>query len=89
MAKPVRCHYCHTTVDHADLIDGLFCSTSCRDAHALQHQAIRQQLTDAGFTPHEIPNVWIKDGAAVTEDEVIAHGIDETLAAHLRASSGR
>ena len=86
MPKPKQCHFCHKSVEHSDLIDGLFCSTTCRDAHAAQDEAIRQLLIDDGFTQHPtIQNVYVKDGVAVTTDEVLANGIDNALAAHTRA----
>jgi len=48
----------------------------------------RKALTNAGFVQHpEIPNVWNKDGVAITEEQVKHVGFQKAVRQHGSAAA--
>jgi hypothetical protein len=78
-ARAPRCKRCGGAVKYGDL----HCGVKCRDAMkllALEHEAA---LRAAGFVRHaKAPNVWLKDGVAVTRERMAKRGMDKTLVDH-------
>lgn len=79
--KPV-CRTCGGKVLYGDL----FCSKACGQAPKQAHE----QLKAAGFEPDATaPNIYRKDGVAVTVEAVHHVGLAKTLRAHAHAAQGR
>ena len=52
-------------------------------------EAAREGLKAAGFEQHaEAPNLWLKDGTAVSEEHVKQIGIEKALTIHARHAEG-
>lgn len=48
-----------------------------------------EDLTASGFEPHgEVSNLWVKDGHAVSVEQVKIIGIEKTLAIHASHVAG-
>lgn len=78
-----KCHQCNARILHAQLVDGLYCSKACRDQHQKDHDALEQSVRAYGFTQHpDAPNVFLKDGVALTAEEIKHHGITKSLQLH-------
>jgi hypothetical protein len=90
--QPLKCYHCKTSFPRTPGA-GLFCGKDCEDAHCAAIEDNRKQLTDAGFVQHpETPNIWQKDGVAVTEEQVKHVGFEKAVqlhASHLAGINGR
>ncbi len=72
--RPV-CRTCGKPVLYGDL----YCSRECGQAPKVAHEQLRAQ----GFTQSaETPNVYTRDGIAVTVEQVSYMGIDAALRVH-------
>jgi len=81
MAAPV-CRTCGGAVVHGNL----FCSKQCGQAPKAAHEQLRAQ----GFVQSAgVPNVYVRDGVAVTVEHVNAIGIDAVLRHHRTAVEAR
>jgi hypothetical protein len=83
MAFPaLECRHCKQRFPHATGTDQ-FCSDRCREQYPAAWAAAVLELEQQGFIrQEEPPNVLSKDGVAVTVEEVLAHGIEDVVAAH-------
>lgn len=82
-----KCHFCFgmTTEATARQFAGRFCSKACVDGHGSAHESARKHLKESGFEQHpEAPNVWMKNGVALTEQEIVHDGIELCLDRHSR-----
>lgn len=77
MKRPV-CRTCTRPV----VFGNLFCSKACGQ----KPKEVKSQLLDAGFEPDPYtPNIYRKDGVAVTTEQVNHVGIDKALLHHTHA----
>lgn len=85
MPRPVLCHFCHlrkVSVHGGDL----HCSVACRKNAAAVKQEAEVKLASNGFTRHErVLNLWEKNGAHISIDQVIREGLAPTLGRHAAA----
>lgn len=80
--KPLACRHCGKQFARAAGA-GLFCGKDCEDAHCSAMDDHRKSLTDAGFVQHpETPNIWHKDGVALTEEQVKHVGFEKAVRQH-------
>ncbi len=83
--QDLHCPGCRARFTHQYGAD-LFCSKECEAGHQVKLDEARAQLATAGFEQHaETPNIFTKGGVAITIDQVIHEGIEETLARHAAA----
>jgi hypothetical protein len=87
MPRQYRCRSCgrqHTG-------DGnLHCSKGCANDYAQASEQAVKALTAEGFSRDtSTPNLFWRDGAAVSLEQVIHEGIKQAVAAHSRAVSAR
>ncbi len=83
--KPLACRHCGTQFRRSAGA-GLFCGDNCELAHDKANASNRESLLSAGFTQHEeTPNIWVKDGVAVTEEQVKHQGLVKALHKHAGA----
>jgi len=83
--QPLRCIHCGGLF-RREAGAGLCCGPGCEDKYKATTEQNRKALADAGFVQHpETPNIWHKDGVAVTEEQVKHHGIEKTI--HLHAGA--
>lgn len=75
MKKPPVCRICGKPVVNGNL----YCSYACGQVP----KAARVQLQDAGFVQDATaPNIWLKDGVAVTVESVNDIGLEAVLRQH-------
>lgn len=85
--KPLGCHHCGKPFRRAPGA-GRFCGDTCEKAHAAAMDQHRKSLTDAGFLQHsETPNLWLKDGVAISEEQVKNIGFEKAMRKHQSAAA--
>lgn len=79
MKKTPVCRTCGGKV----LYGNLYCSQACGKLKKATDQANADQLVKQGFSQDpDTPNIFVKDGVAVTLDHVAHIGITKTLSRH-------
>lgn len=86
MRKPLCCQNCGCDHDRKPGA-GLHCKPECKAAYEAAQRDAVANLESLGFVQSDIPNMFRKDGFAVTIEQVINEGIDKTLARHEAAVS--
>jgi hypothetical protein len=83
--KPLACRHCKKPFRRAAGA-GLECGSDCEQAYINAMDAHRKALSAAGFVQHpETPNVWHKDGVAITEEQVKHVGFEKAIRKHTSA----
>lgn len=88
MPGPLKCHTCGTTAaPQVFRAYGLFCSKACETADEIKKEQSVIDLLQAGFTKHpSVQNLWVKNGIAVSQEQVHRNGIHEVVKRHSRAA---
>jgi hypothetical protein len=82
IARELACRTCGRSFLHKPGA-GLHCTTKCEENYADAIADAKQCLEAAGFVVSPAaPNLYVKNGVAVTIEQVIHEGLEETLAAH-------
>jgi len=82
MAKTPVCKRCGGKVLHGNL----YCSEACGKIVKAADRANAEQLTKHGFEQDpETPNLWRKDGVAVTLEHVRQIGVPKAIEHHFHA----
>lgn len=86
MRKPLNCTHCGRRMPRVDGA-GLRCGDDCAKAHVAKLEGAEAELLMRGFIPADAPNIYVKDGVAVTLHEVKTHGMDQAIVRHQRVCS--
>lgn len=78
MPKTFRCRVCGGTCG-----SDLYCSAACRSKRDQDQADTAAWLKAQGFDAHpDVENLFVKDGAALTLEEVLHYGQEKSLARH-------
>lgn len=86
MRKPLKCNHCGKRMSRVDGA-GLHCGDDCTKEHYEKLAGAEAELLMQGFVPADAPNIYIKDGVALTLHEVKTHGMDQAIVRHQRVCS--
>jgi hypothetical protein len=85
---PLACAHCGKEFPRVACA-GLFCGDDCAKEHATQMEKATVDLQAAGFEQHaEAPNLWVKEGHAISVEHVKQIGIEKALNIHARHAAG-
>lgn len=85
--KPLACRHCGSKFPRAAGA-GLFCGSDCQMQHEAYTENATFDLKAAGFEQHpETPNIWHKDGVAITEEQVKHVGFEKAVRQHGSAAA--
>lgn len=87
--KPLKCTHCGKNMPRESGA-GLHCGDDCAKEHNEQLCDTETQLLKLGFSnvDSDAPNIFVKDGVAVTLHEVKHVGIDKAMATHAETVRG-
>lgn len=83
MRKPLKCNHCGKRMSRVDGA-GLHCGPDCAKEHFEKLAGAEAELLMQGFVPADAPNIYVKDGVALTLHEVKTHGMDQAIIRHQR-----
>lgn len=85
MRRVLLCVGCRETFPHAPGAD-LFCGDDCRKEHKAALAEVEGDLLSKGFSRDKAtPNLFHRDGVAVSIEQVMHEGMESVLAKHDRA----
>lgn len=79
-ARAKKKRLCHNDCGRPVSDGNLYCSTACAEQFATRRRDAKRYLLAAGFSQDpEALNTFTKDGVAVTIQECVKHGSEETV----------